>query len=162
MRCMIAGVDTCQSQGGPLNAFPFHAPACTAFALSVLLSGASTSVAADAPFTPDPEIARLVRGVSQERLEAHVRTLAGFGTRHSLSSADDPARGIGAARRWIKDTLDRCAADPGARLKVEFDEFVQEATPRIPKATTLVNVVATLEGADPQARARTHRRVRPL
>ena len=33
----------------------------------------------------------------------HVRTLAAFGTRHSLSSADDPARGIGAARRWIKD-----------------------------------------------------------
>ena len=38
-----------------------------------------------------------------------------------------PKRGIGAARRWIKETLDRCAAESGARLKVEFDEFVQAA-----------------------------------
>ena len=111
--------------------------------------------AADVPAASDPEIARLVRDVSQARLEIYLRTLAGFGTRHSLSATDDPKRGIGAARRWIKDTLDRCAADSGARLKVEFDEFVQEATPRIPKATPLVNVVATLEGVDPLAKART-------
>jgi len=124
--------------------------AASAFAL-----GSHAADAADAPPAFDPDIARLVREVSPARLETYVRTLAGFGTRHSLSAADDPKRGIGAARRWIRDTLDRCAAESGGRLKVAFDEFTQEATPRIPKATSLTNVVATLEGSDPQARKRT-------
>ena len=111
--------------------------------------------AADFPAATDPDIASLVGQVSPGRLETYVRTLAGLGTRHSLSATDDPKRGIGAARRWIRDTLDACAAESGARLKVELDEFVQEATPRIPKATSLANVVATLEGVDPQAKQRT-------
>ena len=96
-----------------------------------------------------------MRTVSAERLEGYVRTLAGFGTRHSLSSADDPRRGIGAARRWIRATLEKCALDSGGRLKVEMDEFVQAPTPRTPNATPMTNVVATLEGDDPQARGRT-------
>ena len=111
--------------------------------------------AADIPAAPDPDIAKLVGQVSAARLETYVRALAGFGTRHSLSVTDDPKRGIGAARRWIRDALDRCAAESDARLKVEFDEFVQVATPRIPKATSLANVVATLEGADSEAKQRT-------
>jgi hypothetical protein len=111
--------------------------------------------AADAPDARDPDIARLVGSVSATRLEGYVRTLAGFGTRHSLSVADDPKRGVGAARRWIKETLDRCAAETGSRLKVEFDEFVQAPTPRVQQPATLVNVVATLEGTDPVAKART-------
>jgi hypothetical protein len=123
--------------------------ATSAFALVT-----ASAIAADAPAAPDPDIARLVREVSPARLETYVRTLASFGTRHSLSATDDPKRGIGAARRWIRATLDRCAAESGARLKVDFDEFIQEATPRIPKATSLTNVVATLEGVDPQARGR--------
>ncbi|HEV8554732.1 MAG TPA: M28 family metallopeptidase [Casimicrobiaceae bacterium] len=123
--------------------------ATSAFALVT-----ASAIAADAPAVPDPDIVRLVREVSPARLETYVRTLAGFGTRHSLSATDDPKRGIGAARRWIRATLDRCAAESAARLKVEFDEFIQEATPRIPKATSITNVVATLEGADPQARER--------
>src|SRR6516225_729533 len=109
---------------------------------------ASSANAADVPAAQDPEIARLVREVSPARLETYVRALAGFGTRHSLSVADDPKRGVGAAQRWIRETLDRCAAEPGSRLKVAFDEFVQEPTPRIPKPVSLTNVVATLEGAD--------------
>ena len=116
---------------------------------------ASSACAADAPDARNPDIARLVRDVSPARLEGYVRTLAGFGTRHSLSVADDPKRGVGAARRWIKDTLDRCATESGSRLKVEFDEFVQPPTPRVQQPSTLVNVVATLEGVDPAAKART-------
>ena len=123
--------------------------ATSAFALVT-----ASAIAADAPAAPDPDIARLVREVSPAHLETYVRTLASFGTRHSLSTTDDPKRGIGAARRWIRATLDRCAAESGARLKVDFDEFIQEATPRIPKTTSLTNVVATLEGVDPQARGR--------
>lgn len=124
-------------------------------AACLCLQAALPACAADAPDARDPEIARLVGEVSPARLEGYVRRLAGFGTRHSLSSADDPKRGVGAARRWIKDTLDRCAAETGTRLKVEFDEFVQPPTPRVQQAATLVNVVATLEGTDRDAKART-------
>jgi hypothetical protein len=116
---------------------------------------AGGTIAAEVPAANDPDIARLVRDVSPARLETYVRTLAGFGTRHTLSAADDPNRGVGAARRWIRDTLQRCATESGARLKVEFDQFVQEATPRFPKATPIVNVVATLEGTEARSKART-------
>lgn len=123
--------------------------------LASIALAATPAFATDAPGIMDPEIPLLVREVSPARLETYVRTLAGFGTRHSLSSAEDPKRGIGAARRWIRDTLQQCAADSGGRLKVELDEFVQAPTPRVQQPATLVNVVATLEGTDPQTNART-------
>ncbi len=125
-----------------------HAVACA------MLAASAAATAADLE-APDPDIARLVHEISPARLETYVSTLAGFGTRHSLSTADDPARGVGAARRYIRDTLSRCAAESGGRLDVAFDEFVQAPTPRVPKPVPLVNVVATLEGVDAQAKART-------
>jgi hypothetical protein len=125
-------------------------------ALATLLAlGAASATAAEAPAASDADIEALVREVSPARLETYVRTLAAFGTRHTLSSLDDPRRGIGAARRWIKATLEQCARDAGGRLKVDLDEFVQPPTARIPKAAPMANVVATLEGDDPRARART-------
>jgi hypothetical protein len=139
----------------PVNSIDRRPPAGIALVVFAWLAGTAHAGAAQAPTAANPEIAELVRDVSQTRLETYVRRLAGFGTRHSLSESDDSGRGIGAARRWIKETLDHCALETGGRLKVEFDEFIQEATPRIPKATTLSNVVATLEGTDAQARART-------
>ena len=81
---------------------------------------------------------------SPARLESHVRTLAGFGTRHTLSVTDDPARGIGAARNWIRATLARCAADNGGRLEVAFDEFTPPTSPRVQTPVPVVNVVAIL------------------
>ena len=124
------------------------------FLLTAVLASAPI-FAAESPAAHDPDIAALVREVSPARLESHVRTLVGFGTRHTLSSADDPKRGIGAARRWIRDTLQKCADESGGRLKVELDEFVHFPTPRVPQQTPIVNVVATLEGSDPQAKHRT-------
>ena len=43
----------------------------------------------------------MLREIDPARIEANVRKLASFGTRHTLSSQDDPVRGIGAARDWI-------------------------------------------------------------
>ncbi len=126
--------------------------ACVA-ALAIA-TGSVAAMAAD-PEAPDPDIARLVREISPARLEAYVRALAAFGTRHSLCATDDPKRGVGAARRYIRDTLARCASESGGRLDMAFDEFVQTPTPRVPRPATLVNVVATLEGVDPRAKART-------
>jgi Zn-dependent M28 family amino/carboxypeptidase len=100
------------------------------------------------------QVEAILSEISPERIEASVRTLAGFGTRHTLSDPDNPTRGIGAARRWIKAELERYAKDGGGKLKVEEDSFLQPIAPRVPKATTLVNLVATLPGTQPESRDR--------
>jgi hypothetical protein len=95
-----------------------------------------------------PDIVKLVGDISATRIEAYVRKLASFGTRNTLSAADDDKRGIGAARRWIKAELDRCNQENGRPMTVAFDEFLAPVSARIPKPTPVVNVVATLPGRD--------------
>jgi hypothetical protein len=96
----------------------------------------------------------MLEEVSAARIEATVRTLAGFGTRHTLSDPDHRTRGIGAARRWIKEELQKYANDSGGRLNVEEDAFTQPPVPRVPRPTLVVNLVAILPGDDPVSRAR--------
>src|SRR5262245_33123775 len=68
---------------------------------------AAQTVASEGPGTrataqvPDHELQAILREIDQDRIEAIVRKLVSFGTRHTLSSQDDPVRGIGAARDWI-------------------------------------------------------------
>ena len=102
----------------------------------------------------NPQIEAVLAEVSAERIEATIRKLASFGTRHTLSDPDHPTRGIGAARRWIKSELETYARDSGGRLIVEEDSFVQAVAPRVPKPTTLVNLVATLPGDMPASKDR--------
>src|ERR1035438_1488464 len=78
---------------------------------------------ATATFTADPELAAIVKEVSAERIANTIRTLAGFHTRHTLSDTQDPARGIGAARNWIKQEFESYSKESEGRLKVEFDVF---------------------------------------
>ena len=49
----------------------------------------------------------------QERLKADVEKLVSFGTRHTLSSATDPKRGIGAARKHHGRAIRRDAEGAG-------------------------------------------------
>ncbi|MFM9371224.1 M20/M25/M40 family metallo-hydrolase [Streptomyces sp. Da 82-17] len=105
---------------------------------------------AGAPATaqpPSPELRALLREIDPKRIEATVRRLAAFGTRHTLSSQDHPERGIGAARDWIKAELERYARPSGGRMTVELQSYVQEPAPRIPEPTRITNVVATLRGS---------------
>jgi hypothetical protein len=94
----------------------------------------------------NPQVEAILSEISPERIEATIRKLASFGTRHTLSDPDNPTRGIGAARRWIKSELESYSRESGGRLIVEEDSFVQPVAPRVPKPTTLVNLVATLPG----------------
>ncbi|MGW7517366.1 M20/M25/M40 family metallo-hydrolase [Streptomyces sp. NPDC054796] len=96
---------------------------------------------------PGRELRALLREIDRDRIEATVRELASFGTRHTLSSQDDPERGIGAARDWIYDRMTRYAAASGGRMTVEKQSYVQEPASRIPVATRITNVVATLRGS---------------
>lgn len=124
-------------------------------AVTVALSCPLPGVAA----TPDtqahqPDIDRIVAEISPQRVDATVRRLVAFHTRHTASDTLSDTRGIGAARRWIKAELERCGAEAGGRLQVSFDSFVQPAGPRLVKPTEIVNVVATLPGTQAESRDR--------
>jgi len=99
------------------------------------------------PQTPDRELRSLLAELDERRMEASVRRLVSFGTRHTLSSQTDPQRGIGAARDWIFAELQRYAATSGGQMTVELQSYVQPAGPRIPVPTTITSVVATLRGS---------------
>src|SRR5687767_4267778 len=78
------------------------------------------------PQQPDKELRAILREVDPDRIEAIVRKLVSFGTRHTLSTQDDPARGIGAARDWIFAELQRYAAASDGRMTVELQSYIQE------------------------------------
>jgi hypothetical protein len=94
----------------------------------------------------DPAIEGLLSHVSEDRLRELLTRLQGFGTRHTLSSQDDPARGIGAAAEWIAAEFRR-----SPRLQVSFDWYDLPAQgDRIVRDTRLRNVVAVLPGRSPR------------
>ncbi|WP_328459916.1 M20/M25/M40 family metallo-hydrolase [Actinoplanes sp. NBC_00393] len=96
---------------------------------------------------PGADLRAILREIDADRIEATVRRLAAFGTRHTLSSQTDPVRGIGAARDWINRELQSYAQASEGRLTVELQSFVQPVSPRIPVPTTITNVIATLRGS---------------
>ncbi|TPQ16563.1 M20/M25/M40 family metallo-hydrolase [Streptomyces sporangiiformans] len=96
---------------------------------------------------PSGELRALLREIDPARIEATVRKLVSFGTRHTLSVQDDRDRGIGAARDWILSEMKSYAAASGGRMTAELQSYVQEPASRIPVATRITNVVATLRGS---------------
>ena len=121
--------------------------------LFALLLGATVGSAAPAP-KPNPQIASVVKEISADKIEANIRKLVSFGTRHTLSDATSETRGIGAARRWLQAEFERYARDSGGRLQVAMDEFTQPPGERNPQPAQVVNVVATLPGEQAEARDR--------
>jgi hypothetical protein len=105
------------------------------------------------PQPPDRQLRDLLRQVDQRRIEATVHQLAAFGTRHTLSSQDDPVRGIGAARDWLLAQFQAVAATSGGRMTVEAQSFIQPVASRIPTPTRITNIVATLRGQSAPNRA---------
>ncbi|MGW2831210.1 M20/M25/M40 family metallo-hydrolase [Streptomyces sp. NPDC001286] len=126
----------------------------TAAASATALGAAGAAPAEAAAPAPPPtaqrpsrELRSLLRELDPDRIEATVRRLVSFGTRHTLSAQDDPARGIGAARDWLLAELRSYAAESAGRMTVELQSYVQEPASRIPTATRITNVVATLRGS---------------
>jgi hypothetical protein len=108
------------------------------------LSGAQTII------NRDPEIKKMVDEISKDKIEQHVRKMVSFHTRHNLSDQNDPAKGIGAAWNWIKEEMEKSIPASQGRLTVGFEEYtVGGQGQRIPQETKLKNVVATLNGTDP-------------
>lgn len=117
--------------------------------LVVLLAALPCAASAAPPAEPpsrQPLLAELGTAPSAARIEADVRTLVGFGTRHTLSETASDTRGIGAARRWIHAEFERISAACGGCLEViDVGDTVSGQT-RVPEPVEVVNVVAIQRG----------------
>ncbi|MDZ7780532.1 MAG: M28 family metallopeptidase [Gemmatimonadota bacterium] len=112
-------------------------------ALPSALTGQSTL-----PPELDPRLYEIAEAASSERVEDDIRTLAGFGTRNTLSDTLSDTRGIGAARRWIKAEFDEISEACGGCLEVSYHRTFMEADGRITEDVEIVNVVAILRGTE--------------
>ncbi len=103
---------------------------------------------------PDAVIAKALRNVSAEHIRGYDLKLVSFGTRHTMSAADEGSikagHGIGAAREWIRSEFERISKDCGDCLEVQTDEFTQPVSDRISSPTQIVNVYAIQRGTDPE------------
>jgi hypothetical protein len=130
----------------------------TALMLCLLAAGCRTPVSDLAPATgpsPEPQIAKLLESISEERLRAMLERLVSFETRNTSSNPDPNGGGIGAARQWILDEMRGFSP----RLQVSFDIYQVDAqnygnlSPadwRISKPVELRNVMAVLPGRSPR------------
>ena len=101
-------------------------------AVGLLAALPTSASAADAP---DPA-----------RLKATVAKLVSFGTRHTLSSPTDPTRGIGAARAWTADQIDRLGE---ACRCMQVQRIARSFTgPRAPNGVEIVDVLGVQWGRD--------------
>jgi Zn-dependent M28 family amino/carboxypeptidase len=127
-----------------------------ALGAAATLHGAATAHAAAASAIrtqrPSRELRELLEEIDPDRIQATVLKLTTFGTRHTLSSQTDPARGIGAATEWVFAQMQAIAATSGGRMTVERQTFIQPPAPRIPVPTPITNVIATLKGDATQER----------
>ncbi len=96
----------------------------------------------------DTKIYDIINNISSKRIKADIKTLADFGTRHTLSDTISNTRGIGAARRWIKKEFESISKNCNNCLDVFYQkDLVKKGTnQRITKDVWVVNVVAIQKG----------------
>lgn len=110
------------------------------FALCPLTSQAAPE------YQDDARLHAIAGAVSAKHIEQDITTLVGFGTRHTLSDTKSDTRGIGAARRWIKQEFEKISAQCGGCLEVYFQSDVISGEKRIPNPTEVVSVIAIQRG----------------
>ncbi|MDB5141342.1 MAG: Bacterial leucyl aminopeptidase precursor [Mucilaginibacter sp.] len=116
--------------------------------LFILLLFFSLSSMAQTTIKQDAAIKQMTDEVSSKNIEATIRKLVSFKTRHTLSDTISKTTGIGAARNWIKAEYEKYAAESHGRMTVQFDTFTQPKSERVDKPVKLKNVLAVLKGTD--------------
>src|SRR5690606_2632003 len=96
----------------------------------------------------DSKIYDIIDAVSAERIAKDIETLANFGTRNTFSDTVSESRGIGAARRWIKQEFESISKNCNNCLDVFYqkDFVTKEGNNRVPHDAWVVNVVAIQKG----------------
>lgn len=104
--------------------------------------------------TFDTKIGEIKAKISSDSIEANIKKLVSFHTRHTASDTASDSTGIGAARRWIYDSFQRYKKQSGDRLRVRYDRYVESDHPDLNKPTEIVNVVAVLPGTQLESKDR--------
>ncbi|WP_240919849.1 M28 family metallopeptidase [Paraglaciecola sp. 20A4] len=108
----------------------------------------SHSYGQTAPSYQDQEkLHDIAKAISSQRIEQDIRTLVGFGTRHTLSDTNSTSQGIGAARRWIKSEFDAISKACGNCLDVYYQSETISGETRIPNPSEVVSVIAIQRGS---------------
>jgi Peptidase family M28 len=149
IRCMAEHTEPARATTTRRTLLSASAAGATAAAMPVIRAGGAGDPVPSRKIAdqhPDRELRQALREIDPARIEAIIRKLVSFGTRHTLSVQDDPVRGIGAARDWLFARMSQIAAGSGGRMTAQLQSFVQPAGPRIPAPTTITNVLGTLRG----------------
>lgn len=120
--------------------------------LAIAIALAAPAVLAAEPMPPagDARLHAIGTAPSADRIEADIRKLVSFGTRHTLSETESDTRGIGAARRWIFEEFQRISRACGGCLEVKYVTGTVSGETRIPDPVEVVSVIAIQRGtADP-------------
>ncbi len=114
----------------------------------LVLQFSLTAQETQAPPQSSQMMMEIANAPSAERIEADIRKLVSFGTRHTLSDTVSETRGIGAARRWIKSEFEKISQACDNCLEVSYQRNLvpAEGNRRIPEDTWVVNVVAIQRG----------------
>ena len=119
-------------------------------AIAITLAMPAALAAEPAPPAGDARLHAIGTAPRADRIEADIRTLVSFGTRHTLSETESETRGIGAARRWIFEEFQRISRDCGGCLEVKYVSDTVSGETRIPDPVEVVSVIAIQRGsADP-------------
>src|SRR6266487_6171467 len=97
-------------RGSTRRAFLSVSAVTAAAAPMLALTTSASAAAADTGLAVtghgfDPDLRAMLREVDPGRIQAIIRRLTQFGTRHTLSSQTDPVRGIGAATAWVSGQM---------------------------------------------------------
>ncbi|WP_297515326.1 M20/M25/M40 family metallo-hydrolase [uncultured Caulobacter sp.] len=115
-----------------------------ALAASLIFASAARAET-PAPSADQPLLRAVAAEVDAKALESTIRSLVGFGTRHTLSDTKSDKRGIGAARRWTKARFEAIGKDCGGCLTIETP--AQTVTgKRVPNPTEVMDVLAIQKG----------------
>src|SRR5712671_4955133 len=134
--------------------------AAVAFVLTATTAFAQQAVPRDpaepAKGKPQPKIlARPAGGIARASVDeksmgALIGKLVACGTRLTLSSWDDPKRGIGCGRDAIVAQMNEIAKDSNGKLQLVVDKFESTSERTSSKPIPLENVYAILPGSDPK------------
>ena len=99
------------------------------------------------PQKPTKELKTMLDEMDSKNIEATIRKLVSFGTRHTLSTQNSTTRGIGAARDWIESEMRKYANASSGRMTVSVPSYTQGVASRIPFPVKISNVLATIKGS---------------
>ena len=98
---------------------------------------------------PRPAGPVMRREVDENSMRMLIGRMVACGTRHSMSSWEDPSRGAGCGRDHILTRLHEIASASGEKLQVVVDKFETTSARTGNKPVHMENVYAILPGSDP-------------